>query len=106
MCLDRKHPICEKNIPKILPAVRSRILQYINVNPNNKNTRNMKILLMAVDSLLTDKNEVSFYIYLKSLQIFFYNSTVVFFLGILAFSRLFMSWMSSMDIVCVIWMEK
>lgn len=59
MCLDKKHPICEKNIPKILPAVRSRILQYINANPSNKNTRNMKILLMAVESLLTDKNDVN-----------------------------------------------
>lgn len=57
MCLDRKHPVCEKNFPKILPAVRNRIFQYITVNPNNKNTRNMKILLMALDSLL-DRNEV------------------------------------------------
>lgn len=52
MSIDRKHPICEKNIPRILPAVRSRIAQYINNNSNNKNTRHMKLLLVVVDSLL------------------------------------------------------
>lgn len=58
MCLDKKHPVCEKNFPKILPAVRGRISQYVGMNPTNKNTRNMKILLMAIDSLL-DKDSYS-----------------------------------------------